>query len=375
VRAGAGAVFAAAALALVVTVVLLRDPPELGEAAPPPSPSPPGPTAPPTTDAGTPLTLDGWGSVRIGGPDSALSRALCGTSWCPEPVVEAYVDERTGCVQRVRPAPRPGDVTVWVWSIDGRVEAVGVVGPPDAPQETPLGPRFGVLLGDDGTSRPRGGGPGTSRVEVVDDRIVTLATVQGEFLDYAEVATTAGEACAISAPPPDVQPPDTGEPRIVDRAVEGARVAGPADVLATAGWLDVSFGDATCRTWLSPGGAVAYTRAETVVGISARAVDGVAGVGAIEVGQPVDDVEARLPAASRVLQETLEAQVDTLWDPVFGTLISTGTPTGRVVITTVRPPAVARDVDWPLPVTGSDHLVVSGIVVGESCEEPDIRPG
>jgi hypothetical protein len=364
VRAGAGAVFAAAALALVVAVVLLRDPPSPGEAAPRPSP------APPTTDAGTPLTLDGWGSVRIGGPDSALSRVLCGTSWCPEPVVEVYVDERTGCVQRVRPAPRPGDVTVWVWSIDGRVEAVGVVGPPDAPQETPLGPRFGVLLGDDGTGRPRGGGPGTSRVEVVDDRVVTLATVQGEFLDYAEVATAAGEACAVSVPPLDVAPAGVDEPRIVDRTVGSAAVAAPADALAPAGWQDVSFGDAPCRTWLSPDGAVAYARAGTVVGVSARSVDGLPGVGAVEVGQPVDDVVARLPAATRMLEEPREVDVAGLWDPVFGTLVSVGTPTGRVVITTVRPPTVVPDIDWPITAGYHGERVVSAIVVGESCEEP-----
>ncbi|MGF1645956.1 MAG: hypothetical protein ACFCVF_03410 [Kineosporiaceae bacterium] len=330
-------------------------------ASPPPSSAGPPPTRGASTGpppAGPPLTLDGWGSVRLGGPDAALARVRCGESWCPEPLVDAAVDARAGCVQRLRPGPVAGGVSVWVWARDGRVEAVGVVGSPTTPQETPLGE-----FGDD---VPGDGSPGSSVRRFVDGVTVTVAALTESGVDYAEVATDAGRACAAGASVPDVQPPGPGEPRVRDRAVDGVALGDAAGGLAALGWQDVSFGDAPCRTWLAPSGAVAYSRAGTVVGLSARAVDG-----GPAVGDTIEEVTAALPDSIVQTDDGGQAVEAFPWGPAYDSAVVTGAPPGRLALTTVRSPGVVEGVDWPVW-AAAGPAVVTAVVVGESCEEPAV---
>jgi hypothetical protein len=367
VRGGAAAVWAVAVLGagvVAATLVLRGVPAAPPDPGPGPSPDPtesPAPT--PDTDpepvAGPPLTILGYGSVRLGGPDAALARVLCDGAWCPDPLVETAVDTAGGCVQRVRPAPRPGAVTLWVWSRDGVVEAVGVVASGPVPQAAP----FGIAFGDPVPGGPRSAGVASTRWEV-DGTVVTVAAVGGTgIVDYAEVATPAGAACAARPAVVDSEPPRPGEPRVTDGGVDGIRLgasfAGPP-----APWQDVSFGDASCRTWLSPSGAVAYSRAGRVVGVSARSV-----TGGPAVGQSLDDVVA---AGSPALVEVTGdegGRPGTPWEPTYSTAVVTGTPAGRLELTTVRPAGAVDGVDWPVA-SVAPPPVVSGIVVGESCEAP-----
>lgn len=366
--AGVGAwAVAVLAVAVVVAVVVLRDPPGRTDAADPTDP-PSGAatgTPPPTGEIdpvpNPPLTLEGWGPVRIGGPGSALARVLCEGSWCPEPVVDVAVDSVSGCVQRVRPPVGPDAVTVWIWEVGGRVEAVGVTGPPGVVQETPLGPDLGAVIGDDGSGRPRGGPPGTARVDVLGDIRVTVASLSSEFVEYAEVATPIGAACEAEVPGLEVEPVGADEPVVVDGAVDGVALSTPASDLAAAGWSDVSFGAAPCRTWLSSSGAVAYSRGDRVVGLSARAVEG----GPV-VGQPLDEVTTSIDG-DVVVDETIDEPWASPWGPTYGTAVITGTA-GRLSLTTVRPAGVVPDIDWPVR-PAAPPTVVSAIVVGESCEE------
>lgn len=341
-----------------------------GVTATPPDPGPgpsPGPTASPapTADAdpppvaGPPLTTDGYGSVRLGGPDSALARVLCDGAWCPDPVIEVAVDPAAGCVQRVRPPSRPGAVTVWVWSRDGVVEAVGVVASGPVRQEAPSG----IAFGDPVPGGPRSAGVASIRWEV-GGTVVTVAAVAGAgVVDYAEVATPAGAACAARPVEVDVEAPRPGEPQVTDGRIDGIGL-GASFAAPPAPWQDVSFGDVACRTWLSPSGAVAYSRAGRVVGLSARSV-----AGGPAVGQLLDDVLATVPAAAVEVAEGGGGAPGRLWEPTYSTAVVTGTPAGRLALTTVRPAGGVDGVDWPVP-TVAPPPVVSGVVVGESCEAP-----
>lgn len=368
-RAGVWAVVVLA-VAVVVAVVVLRDPPSVPDAAEPTDPPSADPTGepPPTGEVAPvpnpPLTLGGWGPVRIGGPGSALSRVLCEGTWCPQPVVDVAVDDAAGCVQRVRPPTTPDGVTVWIWEVAGRVEAVGVTGSPGVVQETPLGPDLGAVIGDDGSGRPRGGPPGTARVEVLGDIRVTVASLSSEFVEYAEVATPLGAACEAGALALEVEPVEADEPVVVDGAVDGAALGAPTSDLVAAGWSDVSFATAPCRTWLSLSGAVAYSRGGSVVGLSARAVEG----GPV-VGQPLDEVTTSIPDGL-VVDETTDEPWASPWGPTYGSAVVTGSA-GRLALTTVRPAGAVQDVDWPVR-AAAPPAVVSAIVVGESCEEPPV---
>lgn len=352
------------------------------------------PLPPPPALTPEPGLLDAGGldDVRLGQDFSEFLATGCDDDCRERRQSQLLRDSDQDCTQYPVDAPAPG-VGSWAWVRAGEVAGVGLTlaargAAPDGAAAPPVGVRTwpGLPLGAVLSPRPdeldRWDEDVSAPVPVYRREhggvVTTVADTTGDGrLDYATVATVAGEQCHPDPDLWDVLPPDdvieATEP-IVDRSLAGVTVGMTADAaLRSAAWWEPDRGHQPdrregCRTlWTHEGWGVAYIDDGIVVGVEALAVrDGPA------AGMDLDEAGAFLDPTTRGRNLPWEEDPPSTgalpagWGIVWGT-----DDAGREIALTVARGA-GRVAGLDVPVTAEAALpspTVVGVLVGQNCTE------
>lgn len=254
-------------------------------------PLPPPPRMDPAADVVDP---GGMGEVRLGEP--------CGDS-CDVTQEFGTSDDGKGCVWfplRAQSQPPSPSIGRWAWTRDGVVVGVGIhrvtlLETPGGAFSTWVGSREGEALDPPRGQLERWDRDQDARVAVLrrtyEEVTTTLADVTGDgLLDYASVATAAGERCALDQSAFLFMPPRaTGSSAIQGDTLQGVRLGmTAAEAAAVPGWDPPSRFSGPCQTaGRSFAGVATYDVEDTVISLSAQAVAGGPRVG-MTVAEVVD---------------------------------------------------------------------------------------
>lgn len=182
------------------------------------------------------------------------------------------------------------------------------------------------------------------------------ATIGGDLLDYASVATDDGERCRPGPQP--VVAPVPGSAQIGQRSLLGVSLGmTPLEVLSLPQWREIDAGAARdCRAFEAGSSARAFVADDVVTGLSADAV-----ASGPAVGQTVDEAVAALADAAAGVEVTLPTSG-------LGEVVLDAADGRTFILTAFAPLVTPEGLDLRVPSEVSvGGMVVHSVVLGSTC--------